>query len=73
MGRTSFLSSMRWSIADDLKSEDFQVFAGIGSATLLELRGRNASWAAISTKLGFSFFIASRPALMPRIALTSST
>src|SRR5271167_2840116 len=60
-------------MAEDLKSDSFHDFVGRGSATLFELRGRHASWAAMSTKLGFSFLTASSPALIPRMALTSST
>ena len=48
---------------------DFHERAGIGSATLFGLRDRHTSRAAISTKFGLAVFTASRPALMPRMAL----
>src|SRR5262249_46294306 len=46
---------------------------GIGSATRCGLRAFHTSAAATSTKFGFAFLTASRPALMPRIESTSST
>src|SRR5215472_11089717 len=52
---------------------DFHDDFGTGSATLWGLRERHTSRAAMSTKLGLAVFTASRPALIPRMALTSST
>src|SRR5262245_6063419 len=46
---------------------------GKGSATLSGPRGRKGSFAAISTKFGFALRIASKPDLIPRMSLTSST
>ena len=47
--------------------------SGVGSATFCGLRERQTSRAAMSTKFGLAFLTASRPALIPRIAPTSST
>ena len=46
---------------------------GIGSATRSGFLVFQTSFAAISTKFGLAFLTASTPALMPRIASTSST
>ena len=62
-----FISAMRCLAAD------VQARVGSGSATFCGLRERHTSRAAMSTKFGLAFLIASKPALIPRIAPTSST
>src|SRR6516162_6467635 len=68
----------RWVARDCIRAMrcltlDFHDDFGSGSATLCGLRERHTSRAAMSTKFGLAAFTASRPALMPRMELTSST